>query len=65
METATDDVLSAELAKRRYDMESVSSVAFYYRSKMTEIKNLRIILTGKKNKVDNKAIVSRLRKIYA
>lgn len=65
LETATDNALLATLAKRRYEMETLGSILFYYRSKMTEIKNLRIILTGKKNKVDNKAITSRLRKTYA
>ena len=65
LEAATENVLLAALAERRYEMENVGSIAFYYRSKMTEIKNLRIILTGKKNKVDNKAILSRLRKTYA
>lgn len=65
LETATDNLLLGELARRRHDMESIGSVLFYYRSKMTEIKDLRIILTGKKNRVDNKAILSRLRKTYA
>ena len=65
METATEDVLTTRLAAIRYEMETVGSIAFYYREKTTEIKDLRIVLTGKKNKVDNKAILSRLRKLYA
>ena len=62
IETAVEDVLTAYLASIRYEMETVGAIAFYYREKTIEIKNLRIILTGKKNKVDNRAISNRLRK---
>jgi V/A-type H+-transporting ATPase subunit C len=53
------------LREKKSDIERIEPLIYYYLSKKTEIENIRLILTCKKNKVDKKMIYQRLRENYA
>lgn len=64
-ETAADNKLLNLFKKEKNDMLGVAVTAGYYLAKMSEIKQLKMVLTAIKNKVDKPIIKSRLRELYA
>ncbi len=64
VETYADNKLLNLLKERKNDMFSVYPVAGYYVAKQYELKMVRLILTGLKNKVDKSVIRQRLRDTY-
>ncbi len=63
-EVFTDNALLSLLKKERYDMFSPAPIAGLYVGKLTEIKNVRLILARIANGVDKDVIKERMRELY-
>lgn len=64
-EAAVDNRILKLFKKEKNDMFSVAPIAGYYLAKISEIKQLKLVLTAIKNKVDKQLIRVRLRELYA
>lgn len=58
------NLLLEKVWEGRNKMDGIEPVLYYFFAKETEIDNVRLILTCKKNKVDKKMIYQRLREVY-
>lgn len=64
-ETYADNFLMNIFKQSKYDMFSVAPIAGFYLGQLTEIKVIKLIIAGIKNKVDTKILKIRLRELYA
>ena len=64
-EAAVDNKLLNLFKAEKNDMFSVAVIAGYYLAKMSEIKQIKLVLTAIKNSVDKQLIKLRLRELYA
>lgn len=64
-EKDADDALLKIWKDEASDMFSVAPIVSYYLTKKTELKNVKLIVAGIKNKVPEKTIKERMRELYA
>lgn len=64
-EKESDDALLKIWKDEASDMFSVAPIVSYYLTKKTELKNVKLIVAGIKNKVPEKTIKERMRELYA
>ncbi|MEG1536059.1 MAG: V-type ATPase subunit [Clostridia bacterium] len=64
-ETLMDNMLLKIMREYKYDMFSIGCIANYYFGKLTEIKEVKMILACIKNNVKPEQIKQRLRELYA
>jgi len=60
-----DEKILQESDKFKFDSFSLSAIINYILYKINEVKNLKIIISGKFNKISDEIIVKRLRRFYA
>ncbi len=64
IEKNCDDFMTSFLRSNKYDPIGIAAIVGYLMGKETEIKNARIILMGKANKIDKETTRERLRLTY-
>ena len=64
LEKERDNYLLSLVKGRRYENETIYPVIGYYLARDREAKALRLIITAKRNKLDDAVIVERLRELY-
>jgi len=64
-EVSVDNKLFKMWKDERDDLFTISPIVAYYMEKSTELKVIKLIVAGIKNKVDSKLIKERMRELYA
>lgn len=64
LEKARDDYLLRLIKKDKYDVMTIQPVLGFYLAREQEAKCIRLIITAKRNKLDESVIAERLRELY-
>ncbi len=64
LEKWCDDRLMEEIRKERFNQFTIAPIAAYFMARESELKAVRLILTGKQNRLDDSIIRERLRMLY-
>ena len=64
LEKARDDRLISLVKEHRFDTDTIYPVLGYYLARLREAQAIRLIITAKKNNLDDSVIAERLRSLY-